>query len=80
VRYFVTFARDEREMPVIWHQNLLTFVQRYKNDLTAKHKAALHHVIQKQKHRLMVYISRRRFCVLCVCSADFFFDRWCAVT
>ncbi len=53
VRYIVGFANDSREMPVIWHQNVLTFVQRYKNDLSAKHKAAIHHVIQKQRHKLI---------------------------
>ncbi len=28
--HFVRFADDERSMPVVWHQTLLCFVQRYK--------------------------------------------------
>ena len=30
VDHFVRFADDERAMPVVWHQTLLCFVQRYK--------------------------------------------------
>jgi hypothetical protein len=30
VDHFVRFADDERQMPVVWHQTLLCFVQRYK--------------------------------------------------
>ncbi len=30
VDHFVRFADDERTMPVVWHQTLLCFVQRYK--------------------------------------------------
>lgn len=28
VDHFTRFARDERQMPVVWHQALLCFVQR----------------------------------------------------
>lgn len=28
VDHFVRFEKEEREMPVIWHQSLLAFVQR----------------------------------------------------
>jgi essential nuclear protein 1 len=39
--YFVNFQSDARALPVIWHQNLLMFVQRYKNDLSPTQKNAL---------------------------------------
>lgn len=29
VAHFVRFVDDERDLPVIWHQSLLTFIQRY---------------------------------------------------
>lgn len=29
VKYFVRFKNDERQMPVIWHQTLLVFAQRF---------------------------------------------------
>jgi essential nuclear protein 1 len=28
VKYFVRFEKDERQMPVIWHQTFLVFAQR----------------------------------------------------
>lgn len=50
VDHFVRFERDERELPVIWHQSLLTFVQRYKNEIRAEDKAALRSLCKRQQH------------------------------
>ena len=33
VKYFVRFEKDERLMPVVWHQCLLVFAQRYCNSI-----------------------------------------------
>jgi essential nuclear protein 1 len=33
VFHFLRFKVDTREMPVLWHQSLLVFVQRYKEDI-----------------------------------------------
>jgi len=33
VGHFAGFTKDKRELPVLWHQSLLVFVQRYKNNL-----------------------------------------------
>ncbi|KXZ55173.1 hypothetical protein GPECTOR_3g32 [Gonium pectorale] len=41
VDHFVRFADDERAMPVVWHQCLLCFVQRYKNEIRPADMAAL---------------------------------------
>lgn len=38
-------------MPVLWHQSLLVFVQRYKMDLTEEQRAGLLQVLDKQWHR-----------------------------
>lgn len=35
VEHFVRFAKEERHLPVVWHQSLLTFVQRYKTEVNA---------------------------------------------
>jgi len=51
VTYFCKFSRDERKMPVVWHQNLLTFVQRYKYDLEEKQKQVLIDLTKKQFHK-----------------------------
>lgn len=34
VKHFASFISDSRELPVVWHQSLLTLVQRYKCKLT----------------------------------------------
>lgn len=50
VFHFLRFEHDKREMPVLWHQSLLTFVQRYKNDISSEQKEALYALLRKQNH------------------------------
>ncbi|PWN52078.1 Bystin-domain-containing protein [Violaceomyces palustris] len=40
----------EKRMPVLWHQSLLVFAQRYKQDLTPDQKGALLDLLRVQKH------------------------------
>ncbi|SPO26757.1 related to ENP1 - required for pre-rRNA processing and 40S ribosomal subunit synthesis [Ustilago trichophora] len=40
----------ERRMPVLWHQSMLVFAQRYKQDLTPDQKSALLDLLRVQKH------------------------------
>ncbi|XP_047321620.1 bystin [Impatiens glandulifera] len=51
VSHFLKFVEDERTMPVIWHQSLLAFVQRYKNELTKEDKENLKYLVEKQRHK-----------------------------
>ncbi|KAK9268448.1 hypothetical protein L1049_000199 [Liquidambar formosana] len=53
VAHFMRFFDDTRIMPVIWHQSLLAFVQRYKNELMKEDKDELRILIDKQKHILV---------------------------
>ncbi|XP_073526205.1 uncharacterized protein [Phyllobates terribilis] len=53
VAHFIRFTDDSREMPVIWHQCLLAFVQRYKNELQKEDKSKLKKLMEKQLHRLI---------------------------
>ncbi|KAM6565053.1 hypothetical protein CsatB_025098 [Cannabis sativa] len=53
VAHFVRFSDDTRIMPVIWHQSLLAFVQRYKNELQKEDKVNLRALLEKQKHKLV---------------------------
>ncbi|KAI5650377.1 hypothetical protein M9H77_36382 [Catharanthus roseus] len=53
VAHFMKFCDDLRVMPVIWHQSLLAFVQRYKNELTKVDKANLNTLVEKQRHYLV---------------------------
>lgn len=50
VFHFIRFENDKREMPVLWHQSLLTFAQRYKNDISSEQKEALLNLLRKQSH------------------------------
>ncbi|KAJ2763978.1 snoRNA-binding rRNA-processing protein, partial [Coemansia nantahalensis] len=50
VFHFMRFRQDPRQLPVLWHQAFLVFVQRYKADLTPEQKDALLAVLKAQYH------------------------------
>lgn len=50
VFHFLSFENDQRQMPVLWHQAFLVFVQRYKEDMTPEQKDALRNLLKKQFH------------------------------
>lgn len=77
VLHFLRFADDERSMPVVWHQTLLCFVQRYRNEIKDEDKALLRRLISVQHH----YQARRQpFNVCCPCMLDFEAILWAAVS
>ena len=53
------FLRDKRELPVLWHQAFLTFVQRYKEDISSEQKEALMELLRVQTHELISPEIRR---------------------
>ncbi|CAI7820305.1 unnamed protein product [Closterium sp. NIES-54] len=54
VGHFLRFRSETRELPVIWHQCLLSLIQRYKNELTQQQKADIKFLItSRQHHHLM---------------------------
>ncbi|KAK9303826.1 hypothetical protein QLX08_004564 [Tetragonisca angustula] len=59
VFHFLRFERDSRELPVLWHQALLTFVQRYKSDISSEQKEALLRLLKKQFHHTITADVRR---------------------
>lgn len=59
VFHFIRFEHDKREMPVLWHQSLLTFVQRYKNDISSEQKEALFSLLRKKQHMKLTPEIRR---------------------
>ncbi|XP_053987546.1 bystin [Hylaeus volcanicus] len=59
VFHFLRFERDPRELPVLWHQALLTFVQRYKSDISSEQKEALLGLLKKQCHPSITSEIRR---------------------
>ncbi|CAG7836708.1 unnamed protein product, partial [Allacma fusca] len=50
VYHFIQFETDKRELPVLWHQALLVFVQRYKENMSSEQKEALHNLLRAQVH------------------------------
>ncbi|KAJ3690027.1 hypothetical protein LUZ61_019191 [Rhynchospora tenuis] len=53
LEHFISFTEKETTMPVIWHQSLLSFVQRYKCEMQRKDKDNIERLIQHQKHHLV---------------------------
>jgi essential nuclear protein 1 len=52
IRHFTSFLQDDRTLPVLWHQALLVFVQRYKHQVQedAAAREALRVVMKKHFH------------------------------
>jgi len=66
VEHFLKFNSDDRKMPVIWHQSLLAFAQRYKEDITAEQKQQLKLLMRKHTHpQVSPEIRRELFSTKC---------------
>eukprot|EP00993_Chasmostoma_nieuportense_P000588 NODE_1541_length_1467_cov_139.528358_g1461_i0.p1 GENE.NODE_1541_length_1467_cov_139.528358_g1461_i0~~NODE_1541_length_1467_cov_139.528358_g1461_i0.p1 ORF type:complete len:424 (-),score=115.17 NODE_1541_length_1467_cov_139.528358_g1461_i0:116-1387(-) len=61
VQHFGSFLNEHRtdSLPVLWHQSVLTFAQRYKNDLTMPQIELIRKVINKHNHYLITPEIRR---------------------
>ena len=53
VNHFLMFKNDNNEMTVLWHQSLLVFCQRYKNDLSDTQIDAFLGLIAVKKHHMI---------------------------
>ena len=59
VRHFASFINDERDLPVLWHQALLTFCERYKNEIQDQAREALRLVMKVHYHHKITPEIRR---------------------
>ncbi|XP_049887585.1 bystin [Pectinophora gossypiella] len=59
VFHFLRFQNESRTLPVLWHQSLLTFVQRYKADISTEQRDALLELLRKQSHPTITSEIRR---------------------
>jgi essential nuclear protein 1 len=59
VRHFASFINDRRELPVLWHQSLLVFCQRYKNEVQDESRDALKRVMKVHFHSKITPEIRR---------------------
>uniref|UniRef100_A0A915PMV6 Bystin n=1 Tax=Setaria digitata TaxID=48799 RepID=A0A915PMV6_9BILA len=50
VKHFLRFRKEERQLPVLWHQTLLAFAQRYKSEISEEQRIALLELIKVQDH------------------------------
>lgn len=48
--YFFSFAHSEIPLPVLWHQALLVFVQRYKSEFDQERKVKIRELVKLQNH------------------------------
>ncbi len=53
------FTTDRRELPVLWHQCLLVFAQRYKEDISSEQKEALMELLRAHTHSQITPEIRR---------------------
>eukprot|EP00760_Papus_ankaliazontas_P002620 PhM_4_TR11188/c0_g1_i1/m.13801/K14797/ENP1, BYSL; essential nuclear protein 1 len=53
VSYFHKFVRDDRNLPVLWHQLLLTFLDRYGHEIDPAHLPLIRDVCHKHFHSLI---------------------------
>ena len=59
VFHFLNFRSEKRTLPVLWHQALLTFVQRYKQDVSSEQKEALFEIMKIHYHHKVTDEIRR---------------------
>lgn len=59
VFHFIKFKSETRELPVLWHQAFLTFVQRYKSHVSSEQREALLELCKFQVHHKITPEIRR---------------------
>jgi len=59
VFHFLNFRSEKRELPVLWHQALLTFCQRYKQDVSSEQKEAILEICKIHNHHTITGEVRR---------------------
>ncbi|GFS03553.1 bystin [Elysia marginata] len=59
VEHFMGFMNVEEHLPVLWHQCLLTLVQRYKHDLTKEQKSRIIKLVNYHDHHEIAPEIRR---------------------
>jgi len=59
VQHFSSFQHEERQLPVLWHQSLLVFAQRYKTEFTPEQITSLLAILAFHKHPLISKEIRR---------------------
>ena len=59
VQHFCSFINETREMPVVWHQSLLVFAQRYKLEVSTEQRESLKELLKVHMHHQITQEVRR---------------------
>ncbi len=62
--HFISFQKETRPLPILWHQAFLVFAQRYKYTVSAEQKEALKMLLKKENlhhHQITPEIRRELF-------------------
>jgi essential nuclear protein 1 len=59
VNHFISFENETKELPVLWHQSLLAFAQRYKFELNDAQRNSFKSLLKAQQHHQMTSEIRR---------------------
>ena len=59
VDHFAAFEKETKELPVLWHQSLLVFAQRYKLEINDEQRAKLKNLLRVQQHHQITPEIRR---------------------
>lgn len=70
LNYFCGFALENREMPVVWHQTILVFVQRYKYELSEIDRHRLSEVLRSHFHHKITPEIRREMQIGYILNAN----------
>ena len=54
VENFLRFAKEDRTLPVVWHQSFLCFVQRYKHELSKEQKKRLSKLASAHQNHYLI--------------------------
>lgn len=60
VFHFLRFKTETRTLPVLWHQSILTFVQRYKEDMSVEQKEGILDLIRSHHSHHEISVEVRR--------------------
>ncbi|CAM9602837.1 unnamed protein product, partial [Choristocarpus tenellus] len=60
VNHFMAFVKETRVLPVLWHQSLLVFAQRYRGDIRRSDKERLKELLREQQHHQITPEVRRQ--------------------
>ena len=59
VNHFLRMTKESRALSVLWHQSLLVFIQRYKQDITRQQKEHFKDLFKKHTHHSITPEARR---------------------